>query len=73
MKQILLRTFCSLLLVLSMGSALAADDVLLQENFDAAESSKKTLFGEIQHIDMNTWADVTDVQFWSCAIPTPSS
>jgi hypothetical protein len=56
-----------------MGSALAADDVLLQENFDAAESSKKTLFGEIQHIDMNTWADVTDVQFWSLAIPTPSS
>ena len=61
MKQILLLAFCSLLLVLPMGSALAADDVLLQENFDAAESSRKTLFGEIQHIDMNTGADVTDV------------
>jgi hypothetical protein len=73
MKEILLRTFCSLLMVLPMGSALAADDVLLQENFDAAESSRKTLFGEIQHIDMNTWADVTDVQFSSRAIPTPPS
>lgn len=61
MKQILQLTFCNLLLVLPMGSALAADDVLLQENFDAAESSRKTLFGEIQHIDMNTGADVTDV------------
>jgi hypothetical protein len=61
MKKIFLRAFCCLLLILPMGFALAADDVLLQEDFDGAESSRNTLFAEMQHIDMSTGADFTDV------------